>query len=112
VPFASCCTLAITTVSERATAKPHPGDGWLGKDIAQHCTVASVWSLLLSTMINTHAQNNEWGTQLSTYRDDRIMGPTCRMRYIAEHPTTRLASLHSNEEMVAPVWGKVSKSVW
>jgi hypothetical protein len=67
---------------------------------------------VLSAMINTYAQNNEWGTQLSTYRDDRIMGPTCRMKYIVEHPTTQLAILHSNEDMVAPVWGKVSKSVW
>jgi hypothetical protein len=99
------------TVSERATATP--GVQMVGsvKISPPLCTVASEWSVL-SAMINTYAQNNEWGTQLSTYRDDRIMGPTCRMKYIAEHPTTQLAILHSNEDMVAPVWGKVSKSVW
>ncbi len=38
--------------------------------------------------------------------------PSSRLHYVKDHPVTYLADLHSNEKMIPPVWGKVSKTVW
>lgn len=62
-------------------------------------------------MKSSYDTGHDWGNQLNTYRDDRIM-PTCRLKYISEHPKTQLANLHSSDSMIAPTWGKVSQSVW
>lgn len=59
----------------------------------------------------SNSADKEWGQTLNTYRDDNIM-PTCRLKYISNHPVTQLANLHTDESMIAPTWGKVSRSVW
>ena len=38
--------------------------------------------------------------------------PTVRLNYISNHPTTKLAKLHTDMDMIAPTWGKISASVW
>lgn len=38
--------------------------------------------------------------------------PSSRLEYVKNHPVTYLAELHSNEKMIAPIWGKVSKTAW
>ncbi len=58
--------------------------------------------------LSTHT---EWNNTLNTYRDDKMM-PTVRLNYISNHPTTKLAKLHTDADMIAPTWGKISESVW
>lgn len=72
----------------------------------------------LHVMYGTHDQSNakqsahtEWNNTLNTYRDDKMM-PTVRLNYISNHPTTKLAKLHTDQDMIAPTWGKISASVW
>mmetsp|Transcript_27512 Transcript_27512/g.37816 ORF Transcript_27512/g.37816 Transcript_27512/m.37816 type:complete len:166 (+) Transcript_27512:809-1306(+) len=38
--------------------------------------------------------------------------PTSRKAYIVDHSKTRIAQLHENTTMIAPVWSKVSKTPW
>lgn len=43
--------------------------------------------------------------------EDYNLSPTYR-NYIQNHPVSKLATLHSDERMIAPVWGKVTKTAW